>query len=57
VVAQGRRTRGTTALGPLGRVLRDVALPLFARRAARDGGASLAWLYDHHIDWDAKVVA
>ncbi|MER7335121.1 MULTISPECIES: NAD(P)/FAD-dependent oxidoreductase [unclassified Micromonospora] len=57
VVAQGRRTSGTKALGPLGRMLRDAALPLFARRVARDGGASLAWLYDHHVDWDAKVVA
>ncbi|MEH0844290.1 NAD(P)/FAD-dependent oxidoreductase [Micromonospora sp. CPCC 205711] len=57
VVAQGRRTSGTKVAGPVGRVLRDLALPIFARRFARDGGASLAWLYDHHVDWDAKVTA
>ncbi|MCM0675787.1 FAD-dependent monooxygenase [Micromonospora phytophila] len=57
VVVQGRRTSSTKVAGPVGRVVRDVALPLFARRFARDGGASLSWLYDHHIDWDAKVTA
>ncbi|MEU4642574.1 hypothetical protein [Micromonospora sp. NPDC023814] len=50
-------SRGAKAVGPLGRVPRDAAPPLFARRVARDGGASLAWLYDHHVDRDAKAVA
>ncbi|MFF5175545.1 FAD-dependent oxidoreductase [Micromonospora sp. NPDC000089] len=55
VVAQGRRVSSTKVAGPVGRAFRDLALPLFARRTARDDGASMAWLYDHHIDWAAKV--
>jgi FAD-dependent urate hydroxylase len=57
VVAQGRRTSGTKVAGPVARVIRDVALPIIASRVARDDGASLAWLYDHHIGWDAPVTA
>ncbi|GAA4576044.1 FAD-dependent monooxygenase [Micromonospora coerulea] len=55
VVAQGKRTSSTKVAGPVGRLVRDLALPIFARRVARDDGASLAWLYDHHIDWEAPV--
>lgn len=55
VVAQGKRTSGTKVAGPVGRLVRDLALPVIARRVARDDGASLAWLYDHHIDWAAPV--
>lgn len=55
VVAQGKRTSGTKVAGPFGRLVRDLALPVIARRVARDDGASLAWLYDHHIDWAAPV--
>ncbi|WP_446216690.1 FAD-dependent oxidoreductase [Micromonospora sp. IBHARD004] len=55
VVAQGKRTSTTKVAGPVGRVVRDLALPIIARQVARDDGRSLAWLYDHHIDWDAPV--
>ena len=55
VVAQGRRTSTTKVAGPVGRVVRDLALPIIARQVARADGRSLAWLYDHHIDWDAPV--
>ncbi|RKN41952.1 FAD-dependent oxidoreductase [Micromonospora endolithica] len=57
VVAQGRRTSNTKVAGPVGRVLWDVTMPLFGRWAARDDGKSFAWLYDHHIDWDARITA
>ncbi|MEH0819456.1 MULTISPECIES: FAD-dependent oxidoreductase [unclassified Micromonospora] len=57
VVAQGRRTSGTKVAGPVARVLRDLALPIFAKRMAKDDGASLAWLYDHHVEWGAPVAA
>lgn len=57
VVAHGKRTGDHKAPGPLGRVVRDlfirVALPLQSRLAPR----SLAWLYDHRIDWDEPVGA
>jgi len=40
--------------GPVGRVLRDLALPLLLRHGPRNASA---WLTDHHIDWDAPVDA
>ncbi len=55
VVTQGRRTSSTKVAGPVGRLLRDLALPLVARQVARDDGARLSWLYDHHVEWDAPV--
>jgi 2-polyprenyl-6-methoxyphenol hydroxylase-like FAD-dependent oxidoreductase len=54
VVAEGARRGASKTVGPVGRVLRDLLLPVFLRRAARDT-AGYAWLYDHHIDWDAPV--
>jgi 2-polyprenyl-6-methoxyphenol hydroxylase-like FAD-dependent oxidoreductase len=40
--------------GPVGRVLRDLALPLLLRRGPRNGAD---WLTGHHIDWDAPAGA
>ncbi|HEY0138887.1 MAG TPA: FAD-dependent monooxygenase [Nannocystis sp.] len=49
VVAHGARVGSTKTVGPLGRVLRDLMLPLFLRRAAREqGSGSMAWLFEHH---------
>ncbi|MFG1739361.1 hypothetical protein ACGFLT_15175 [Micromonospora chalcea] len=55
VVAQGRRTSTTKVVGPVGRLVRDLGMPLAARYLARDGGAAQAWLFDHHIDWATRV--
>ena len=55
VVAQGRRTSTTKVAGPVGRLIRDLGMPLAARYLARDGGAAQAWLFDHHIDWADRV--
>lgn len=55
VVKHGARSANSKAAGPIGRVLRDLLLPIAFRRAARDGGASLQWLQGHHIDFDDKV--
>ncbi|MFC5995179.1 FAD-dependent oxidoreductase [Pseudonocardia hispaniensis] len=55
VVAQGARASSSKAAGPVGRVFRDLLLPLVLRRAAGDNGASLAWIHRHHIEWDAPV--
>jgi FAD-dependent urate hydroxylase len=55
IVAQGARTSNSKAAGPIGRALRDLMLPIILKRVA--GGASLAWMHDHHIDWDEKVAA
>ena len=53
IVAQGARTGSAKTPGPVGRVLRDLALPLVFRFLVTD--RSTAWIYDHHIDWDAPV--
>jgi FAD-dependent urate hydroxylase len=55
VVAHGARTSNSKAAGPVGRALRDLMLPVILKRVAR--GGSLAWMHDHHIDWDEKVAA
>jgi 2-polyprenyl-6-methoxyphenol hydroxylase-like FAD-dependent oxidoreductase len=48
VVAHGARVGSTKIAGPLGRVIRDLMLPLFLRRAAREQGSrSMAWLFEH----------
>jgi len=53
IVAQGARTSNSKAAGPVGRVIRDLMMPLILKRVA--SGESLAWMHDYHIDWDAKV--
>jgi FAD-dependent urate hydroxylase len=55
IVAQGARTGSTKTPGGLARVLRDLLLPLMFRFLVTD--RSQAWIYDHHIDWDAPVTA
>jgi FAD-dependent urate hydroxylase len=57
VVAQGARSSSSKAAGPIARVLRDLMLPVILKRVASSGERSLAWVYDHHIDWDEKVAA
>jgi FAD-dependent urate hydroxylase len=53
IVSHGARTSNSKAAGPVGRVLRDLMMPLILKRVAR--GGSLAWMHDYHIDWDTKV--
>ncbi|WFE31891.1 NAD(P)/FAD-dependent oxidoreductase [Micromonospora sp. WMMD975] len=55
VVAQGRRTSTVKVAGPVGRLARDLGMPLVARLMARDDGAAQSWLFDHHIDWAERV--
>jgi 2-polyprenyl-6-methoxyphenol hydroxylase-like FAD-dependent oxidoreductase len=56
VVAYGRRGSSSKQLGPVGRVIRDAALPVVMRRMARpDAMNSLSWLFNHRIDWDSPV--
>jgi FAD-dependent urate hydroxylase len=53
IVAHGARTSNSKAAGPVGRVLRDLMMPLILKRVAN--GGSLAWMHDYHIDWLEKV--
>ena len=57
VVAAGARSSNQKAAGPIGRILRDLMMPIFLRRAAGSGTRSLAWLHRYEIDWDAPVDA
>lgn len=56
IVAQGARSSQSKAAGPIGRVFRDLMLPLFLKRMA-NGDQGAAFMYDHHIDWHAPVTA
>jgi hypothetical protein len=53
IVAQGARTGSAKTPGPVGRVVRDLALPLVFKLLVTE--RSMAWIYDHHVDWDAPV--
>jgi 2-polyprenyl-6-methoxyphenol hydroxylase-like FAD-dependent oxidoreductase len=53
IVAQAARTSNTKTPGPVGRLLRDLTLPVVFRLLVTE--RSLAWRYDHHIDWDAPI--
>jgi FAD-dependent urate hydroxylase len=55
IVAEGARTGSAKTPGPVGRALRDLLLPLLFRFLITD--RSLAWIYDHHLDWDAPATA
>jgi 2-polyprenyl-6-methoxyphenol hydroxylase-like FAD-dependent oxidoreductase len=53
IVAQGVRTGSAKTPGPVGRALRDLALPLVFKLLVTD--RSMAWIHQHHIDWDTPV--
>jgi FAD-dependent urate hydroxylase len=53
IVAQGARAGSAKTQGPVGRVLRDLMLPLVFRFLVTE--RSMAWIYDHHVDWDAPA--
>lgn len=54
VVAQGRRNGDGKAPGPVGRIIRDLALRLILSRV-RPGKDPMRWIHEHRIDWDATV--
>ena len=53
IVAHGARTSNSKAAGPVGRVIRDLMMPMIFKRVAN--GGSLAWMHDYRIVWDEKV--
>jgi 2-polyprenyl-6-methoxyphenol hydroxylase-like FAD-dependent oxidoreductase len=53
IVRQGARTGSAKTPGPVGRVLRDLMLPLVFRFLVTD--RYQAWIYDHHVDWDGSA--
>lgn len=57
VVAVGRRNGSGKTAGPVGRVVRDAFLSRMLARAAKRGDDPQRFIWAHHIDWDAPVVA
>jgi FAD-dependent urate hydroxylase len=55
IVKHGARSANSKAAGPVGRVIRDLILPVVFGRAAKDGGKSMTWLQGHHIDFDEPI--
>ncbi|SLF47574.1 FAD-dependent oxidoreductase [Mycobacteroides abscessus] len=55
IVRYGTRSANVKAAGPLGRVIRDLLLPIVFRRQAYEGGRSMTWLQGHHIDFERPV--
>jgi 2-polyprenyl-6-methoxyphenol hydroxylase-like FAD-dependent oxidoreductase len=53
IVADGARTGRSKTQGPVGRALSAVMLPLVFRFLVTE--KSRAWIYGHHLDWDAPV--
>ncbi len=56
IVKHGNRSSNSKVAGPVGRMIRDLMLPLIFKQAARGGGESMMWLQGHHIDFDQPVV-
>jgi FAD-dependent urate hydroxylase len=50
VVAQGFRVSSDKSPPAVGRVVRDLVMPLVLRRTDPQ-----AWVRDHHVDWDARA--
>ncbi len=55
IVKAASRTSNQKAAGPVGRVLRDAMMPLCLKRMADKTPKSAAFMFDHHVDWDAPV--
>ena len=53
IVTQGARTSRSKTQGPVGRALSGIMLPLVLKFLVTE--RSQAWIYGHHLDWDAPV--
>jgi FAD-dependent urate hydroxylase len=49
--AEAARMSNNKAVGPVGRVLRDLMLPVVFKLFVTE--RSRAWIYDHHIAWQS----
>jgi FAD-dependent urate hydroxylase len=52
IVAWAARMNSNKAPGPMVRALRDLLLPVILKR--QGSADSQRWVYDHHIEWDAR---
>lgn len=53
IIAMAARTNSDKAAGPVGRVLRDLLLPVAMKMLAKP--EKMAWQYAYRVDWDAPV--
>lgn len=56
IVAAGARSSNSKAAGPIMRMLRDAMLPRMLKKF-RDGDPKVAFMYDHHIEWEDRQAA
>ena len=54
IVRHGARSSSTKAAGPIGRIMRDTLLPFVFRHVVTE--KSLAWMYDHDVGWENRLV-
>lgn len=52
IIAETTRKNSAKAAGPVGRVVNAMLLRAFAKLVRPE---KMAWMFDHHIDWDAQV--
>jgi FAD-dependent urate hydroxylase len=55
VVAAGARRDSMKAAGPVGRLVRDLTMPIVIKQVARH--VRQEWMYAYHIDWDEPIRA
>jgi 2-polyprenyl-6-methoxyphenol hydroxylase-like FAD-dependent oxidoreductase len=55
VVAAGARGSSMKVAGPVGRVVRDLTMPIVLKQVARH--IRRDWMYGYHIDWDEPIRA
>jgi FAD-dependent urate hydroxylase len=55
VVTQGRRNGSGKAPGPVGALVRDLAMPVFMRQVAKRD--LQAWIHDYRISWEDSAAA
>lgn len=54
ITARAQRANSEKVAGPVGRVLRDVTLPLVMKLLAKP--EKMAWQYGYRVDWDANLL-
>jgi len=54
VVGYSRKRGNSKTAGPVGRVFRDLMMPLVLKVFASE--KAHAWMYRYHVDWDDKIV-
>jgi FAD-dependent urate hydroxylase len=58
IVAWAAGMNSTKRQGLVARLQRDLLLPLILKKAAGPGELTkMAWMFEHHVDWDTRVEA